>query len=294
VIDVAAPASEKGPLAPKIRKLVRFKIDDRFDPMMPITRRRDDLRFLSLETTEDEVGVRLINFADEKPAVDGVKLQMNKRDVNLHKSWASRPVLVLETREPNPKTRLVFSRGEIVTDPSRTVEPEPRTDEQPYQRFDSTKPETESLGLETLMFERDAGASPETPFEKVSGATCVVKYTFRRHEQFPCYRSFDRQRPMRGSPAARMQASQLLVGHFTGRDGYGIAFPEFCEKGPPIILRQQDDVLVPEKSSFGQAGIFTRQVTCDPINRNEDVGGPIKATPDMTISTTDWPWRPQP
>ena len=55
-----------------------------------------------------------------------------------------------------------------------------------------------------------------------------------------------------------MQASQLLVGRFAGRDGYGIAFPEFCASGPPIILRQNGDgTFVPEEGSTGGAGTFT-------------------------------------
>ena len=262
---------------------------------MPITRRKDDLRFLSLVTTENEVGVRLIDFAKENPAFGDLKLKMNKSEVNLHRSWASRPVLVLETRGSNPKTRLVFSRGEIAIDYRKPVESEPTTDEQPYQRFDTTKPKTESLGLETLVFERDASPTDsDAPFEKVSGAACRVKYTFRSHEQFPCYRKFESQRPMRASPAAKMQASQLLVGHFAGRDGYGVAFPDFCMPADPIILKQKGETLVPEKFAVGNAGTFTRHVSCDPLDLNAYVSGPIKSTPDTTISAADWPWRPHP
>ena len=292
VIDVAAPSSEKGPLAPKIRKMVKFNIEDRFDPMMPITRRRDDLRFLSLETTDKEVGVRMIDFAKEDPAVGDVRLEMNGSKVNLHRSWASRPALVLETREPNPKTKLVFSRGAIAADPHESFDDEPDIAEPSNRPFNATKPQTESLALETLIFERDAASSADKPFVKTNAATCMVKYTFRRHEEFLCYRKFDPQRPMRASPAARMQASQLLVGRFAGRDGYGIAFPEFCASGPPIILRQNGDgTFVPEEGSTGGAGTFTRQVTCKPLDSNAYVGGPIKATPDMTISAADWPYQ---
>ncbi|CAN7759365.1 hypothetical protein LJR220_002633 [Bradyrhizobium sp. LjRoot220] len=294
VIDVAAPSSEKGPLMPKIRKTVRFNIEDRFDPMMPITRRRDDLRFLSLETTDKEVGVRVIDFAKEDPAVGDVRLEMNGSKASLHRSWASRPVLVLETREAHPKTKLVFSRGAIAANPHASVDNDSDIVEPPNRPFNRTKPQTESLALETLIFERDAAPSSSgKPFVKTSAASCMVKYTFRRHEEFPCYRKFDAQRPMRASPAARMQASQLLVGRFAGRDGYGIAFPEFCASGPPIILRQNGDgSLGPEESSTGDAGTFTREVTCRPLDSNEYVSGPIKSAPDMTISAADWPYEP--
>ncbi|WP_212037492.1 hypothetical protein [Bradyrhizobium sp. JYMT SZCCT0428] len=293
VIDVTAASAEKGSVKPRLKKAVRFKIEDRLDPMMPISRNIDDLRFLGLENTENQVSVRMIDFAKENPAVGDVKLEMNKTEVNLHPSWASRPLLVLETRGPNPKTRLVFSRGAIAVDPHKPLDNESEIVESPNLPFDGTKPQTESLALETLIFERDATPSSDKPFVKKSAVACVVKYTFRRHEEFPCYRSFDPKRPMRSSPAARMQASQLLVGHFAGRGGYGIAFPEYCESGPPIILRQNEDgTLVPEKSLVGAAGTFTRQVTCDPLDSNEYVSGPIKSTPDMTISAADWPYQP--
>ena len=270
LIDVTAPTAEKGPLVSKIRKKVRFSIPDRFDPMMPITRTRDDLRFLSLETTEENVGVRMIDFAKDDPQVDNVSLVMNGREVDLHSSWALRPVLVLETRGANLKTRLVFSRGEItgkLADPTTS----------------------ESLSLETLVFERDAAAPSDTPFVKTGGAACTVKYRFQSLPDYPCYRSFDPERPMRASPAAKMQASQLLVGHFAGRDGYGIAFPDFCLKADPIILKPNFDTFVPTTKSAGEEGDIERRVSCDRLNSNEYISGPIKPDPEATIATADWP-----
>ena len=55
VIDVVPPAVAQGSSqSAKLKKIVRFNIDDRFDPMMPITRKVDDLRFLSLEASKVE------------------------------------------------------------------------------------------------------------------------------------------------------------------------------------------------------------------------------------------------
>ena len=51
-IDLTAPGTYKEPLTARIRKMVPFDIDDRFDPMMPITNKKNDLRFLSLENVE--------------------------------------------------------------------------------------------------------------------------------------------------------------------------------------------------------------------------------------------------
>jgi hypothetical protein len=259
-LDILPPATAKGPAVPKLKKIVRFNIDDRFDPMMPITRKNDDLRFLSLEASGSSVHLRMIDFDKDAPTAGNVRLTMNGSDVDLHRSWALRPMLVLETKDAQPKTRLVFSRAEIVTGPDELVEPAANT---------------EALSLETLVFERDAEAPADTPFLKTGGAACTVAYTFKPNGDYPCYRAFDPKRPMRSSPAAKMQASQLLVGHFAGGDGHGIAFPDFCRKATPIILKPQGDTFIPTAGSAGEGG-WTRKVTCEPLNATADVLEPIK------------------
>lgn len=260
VMDIAPPTMANGPVLPKLQKIVRFNIDDRFDPMMPVTRKVNDLRFLSLEASTENVHVRMIDFGKDNPAVGKVRLAMNGGDVELHKSWASRPMLVLETRTAQPKTKLVFSRGKIAIDASKPVNPSANT---------------ESLSLETLVFERDAAAPPDASFQKTGGAACTVTYTFKTNTDFPCYRAFDPQRPMRASAAAKMQASQLLVGHFAGRDGHGIAFPDFCRKADPIILKPKEGTFIPAVESVGQ-GALTRKVTCEPLNATASVSQPIE------------------
>jgi len=260
LIDVAAPSSARGPLAAKIKKKVRFNIPDRFDPMMPITRSRDDLRFLSLEKTEEAVGVRIFDFTKENPEAEKVKLLMQGSEIALHPSWALRPVLVLETREEGLKTRLVFSRAEISPqpdDPARVAH-------------------TESLRLETLVFERGATDPSDAPFVKASGAACTVRYTFDSLPEFPCYRAFDPTRPMRASPAARMQASQILVGRFSGRDGYALAFPDSCLKAEPVmILKPMGTTFVQSSEEAGWSDI-KRKVDCHPLDSNADISGPIR------------------
>jgi hypothetical protein len=259
-MDILPPATAKGPAVPKLKKIVRFNIDDRFDPMMPITQKNDDLRFLSLEASGSSVHVRMTDFDKDAPAVGNVRLTMNGSDVDLHRSWALRPMLVLETKDAQPKTKLVFSRGEIAPGPDSLVQPAANT---------------EALSLETLVFERDAAAAADTPFLKTGGAACTVTYRFKPSSDYPCTRAFDPKRPMRSSLAAKLQASQLLVGHFAGRDGHGIAFPDFCWKANPIILKPQGDTFVPPSEPVGE-GAQTRNVTCEPLNATADVLGPIK------------------
>ena len=259
-IDLSASTTARGPLTSKIQKMVPFDIDDRFDPMMPITRARDDFRFLSLLTSKETVGVHMIDFAKDNPTVGNVTLTMNDGPVDLHPSWALRPVLVLETREATPKTKLVFSRGELAIDPGKPVDPSATS---------------EVLDLETLVFERDATAS-DKPFRKTGGAACTVTYAFKTDTDFQCYRAFDPKRPMRASPAVRMQASQLLVGHFAGSEGHGIAFPDYCRQADPIILQPKGDTFVQTVESLGKGNELKRKVTCTPLTANADVSGPIK------------------
>ncbi len=261
VIDLLPPATPRGPLAATLQKMVRFDIDDRFDPMVPMSRNRDDLHFVSLEATDSAVHVRMIDFTGKVPAVAGLKLTANGKDIDLHRSWAARPMLVVETRNAQPKTRLVFSRGEIAIAPGATIEPSANN---------------EALNLETLVFERDAAAPADAPFVKTGGATCNVTYSFRTNTDFPCYRAFDPKRPMRASPAARMQTSQLLVGHFAGRDGQALAFADFCRRSDPIILQPSGSTFIPTKASVGE-GSLTRKVTCIPLDAPAAISGPIRS-----------------
>ncbi len=263
VIDVAPPLAAKGPLSAKLKKIVRFNIDDRFDPMMPVTRKVDDLRFLSLEASKSSVHLRTVDFATDNPSVGNVRLTMGSGDVDLDRSWAERPMLVLETREARPRTKLVFSRGEIAIEPGKPTAT------------------TEALKLETLVFERDAAAPSNTPFVKSAGAACRIVYEFEAgRTDWPCYRVFDPDRTMRASPATRMRASQMLVGRFTQGAGHGIAFPDLCLKSEPIILAPQGSTFVPVSETAGWKGPprFQRTITCEPLDVAAVVSRPIAQT----------------
>lgn len=277
VFDVASPAGLYKPALPTIRKPTSFNIPDRLDPMMPITRKNDDLRFLSLEAPEklselnaakSLLKVHLIDFAKDNPAIGDVQLSMNGSGnnadaVQLHASWALRPVLVLETKGPNPKTKLVFSRGMIAKQAGKFVHP-------------STN--FERLQLETAVFERDASSASDKPFALAGSASCKVSYTFSPNPDYPCRRAFDPDRTMRPSPAAKMQASQLLVGHFAGHDGHGIAFPDACLKNNPIILRpkvgSQGEYELVSKDPAGDKSDVERNVECGPVDK-KDYAAPL-------------------
>ncbi|MFK4509191.1 hypothetical protein LPJ38_16745 [Bradyrhizobium daqingense] len=259
VIDVAPPPVDREPLSAKLKKIVRFDIDDRFDPMMPITRKVDDLRFLSLEATKTSVHLRMVDFAKDNPSVGNVPLMMSNGEVELDRSWAQRPMLVLETRDARPRTKLVFSRGDVVIDPGKPV----------------SAATTEALALQTLVFERDAAAPSNMPFVKSAGAACRIVYEFEPgRTDWPCYRAFDPERTMRASPATRLRASQMLVGRFTQAAGHGIAFPDLCLKSEPIVLKPQGSTFVPLSETAGWKG-FQRTITCEPLDAASVVSRPI-------------------
>jgi hypothetical protein len=214
-----------------------------------------------LQKTDDKVALHMIDFGKDDLKVSDVDLLMSGSNVHLHPSWGLRPVLVLETREAGVKTKLIFSRGEIAPGRGATVGPET---------------ETESLSLETLVFERISVAPSDASFVKTGGAACTVKYTFKSMPDYPCYRPFDPDRPMRASPAARMQASQLLAGYFAGRERHSIAFPDFCLRTLPIILQPTvDGSFLPSAKSAGVETDIQRTVTCTSLTSSKEISGPI-------------------
>ena len=261
VIDVKPPLGATDAVRAELKKIVRFDIDDRFDPMMPITRKVDDLRFLSLEASQSSIRLRMIDFAKDNPAVGNVRLTMGGADVDLDRSWAERSMLVLETRDAQPKTKLVFSRGKLANEKG---EPSSAT--------------TDVLTLQALVFERDAAAPSDAPFVKSAGGTCEIVYDFAPNRtEWECYRPFDPSRSMRSSPAARMRASQMLVGRFSPSGGHGIAFPDVCLKSEPVILAPQGVSFKPLSDTAGWDGPWKlrRTIKCDPLDAAAVVSRPI-------------------
>jgi len=261
VVEITAPTKKAdGPGVVAIKKISPFAIDDRFDPMMPITRANNDLRFLSLLATDNSVGVHMIDFAKDNPATREIGLAVDGAGLNLDRSWAERPVLIVEPKEAVAKTTLVFSRGHII----------PRSADQ--KKIDTVR-------LEVLVLDRNASDPVETPFSVSAGTACTVTYKFNQDEDRACARGFEPSRPMRASPAARMKASQLLVGRFfAGSDGLALAFADNCLNQHPIVLvpgssPKHDFVVTPQTAIH--LGV-NREVFCVPL----DVSGISQPMPD--------------
>jgi hypothetical protein len=257
VVDVLAPTlPAEGPGIVKVNKISPFTIDDRFDPMTPLTRKKDDLKFLSLLTSGTRMGLYLTDFAKDNPVPREIGLSRDGVAFDLDRSWGLRPVVVVETREAAPKTKLFFSRMRFVPG-SRLVD---------------------KVELNALVLEREASDPADKPFSITGEADCTVTYTIQRSEPDPdhaCLRTFDPARPMRSSPAARMSASQLLVGHFTESEGLGLAFVDGCLDRNPLVLTAgvgaQRAFTATDKAPQ-QRGV-KREVVCKPPMRTGVPGG---------------------
>lgn len=258
VVDIAAPTpTMPRPGVVTLSKVSPFAIDDRFDPMMPITRTKDDLRFLSLLASDHRLGVHLTDFARDEPLPREIQLTMGGTLLDLHSSWGQRPALVVETKEPAPKTQLIFSRGHLIAAPDQLAD---------------------TVRLETLVLERDARDPGDKPFSVTGGAACTVKYTFKQNNpDRECLRAFEPTRPMRPSPAAMMKASQLLVGRFGGGNGLGLAFVDLCMDQHPLVLAPKPD----GSRSFAaitrvaEQHRVKREIDCTPLHARESIGRPM-------------------
>jgi hypothetical protein len=268
VLDVTAPtAPVDGPGATTMKKPLRFAIDDRFDPMMPMTRTKDDLRFLSLQASKANVDCRLIDFAEATPAPREVGVTAAGAELKLHRSWGERPALVLETKENPTKTKFVFSRGHLETRPDTLLD---------------------TVRLEMMVLERDPFASAEKPFSVVGGAICKVRYRIERPKpQFKCSRIFDPRRAMRPSPAAMMKGSQLLVGRFGGADELGLAFVDACFDQKPILLMSRADGAYDVASRRVEKEALHREVDCVPLDASACVEHAMDEEPKGRCGNSD-------
>ncbi len=233
-----------------------FDIEDDYDPMVALSFAKDDYRFLSLVSSDERASVYLTDFNTDKPRPRPVETWVGGAKLDLHSSWVRRPVLIVETPDAAAaKTKLIFSRARVA--PARET--------------------TDSLTLEALVFERDTSASASEPFRLARSASCQIAYTFPKAiPDRTCRRSFSPDRPMRPSPAALMQASQLLAGRVTASNEQALVFADACLDSKPIVLdrvavsRDGIGTLAATLPTAQQAGV-QRQVECEPLTSREQI-----------------------
>jgi hypothetical protein len=205
-----------------------FVIADDFDPMMPMTRDKNDLRLLSVKSSLfGKIGIHEVDLAADNPAPVPVPivLRSGDKDLDLPKSWARRPVLVVASdpmNERQSKTQLFLSRSDLST---------------------VAKQNEDSVRFQFIVLERSLeNGKPILRYAR--GLNCKITYKFTPHPFKPCRRSSETVGAYHPAPAQMLQGAQLLVGRFKSRKESGrtpeelsVAVPDACFEKDPIILR---------------------------------------------------------
>ena len=240
-----------------VAKNTRFTIDDSYDPMMPISAAKDDFRFLSVMSSAQGARLYLTNFKDDAPTPLPIDTIMAGETITLHSSWLLRPTLVVESKgSAAPRTRLVVSRGRV---------------------FAADEPNTDAAQFEALVFDRNASAGSETPFAVSQAVSCRVKYTFNREDpNRACQRAFFAARPMRSSPAAMINAAQLLAGRVTASNQLSLALMDGCFDTDPILFEpaagenSRTGTLTASKHTVTKGGL-KRELACEPLSSRDQI-----------------------
>ena len=180
------------------------------------------------------------------------------------------PVLVLETKEPQPKTKLVFSRGEI--EPGKAAGPKWRT---------------EALSLQTLVFEREQ--TPLRAFSKTGGARCTVRDTFKTRSDYGCcYRSVLPELPD-AVIASSEDASIPTPGRTLRRQRWTWASlsRNVCLRGSVALWRKArlpgEFEPVSEKSAYSRERTESAKSPGELQKSNEYVSKPIKQEEELPV-----------
>jgi hypothetical protein len=207
-------------------KLVRgpsFDIPDDYDPMLPLSKGKDDLRLVSLKATDGKLGIYEIDLksASPKPSKIAIRLGGNGAAAELHASWARRPVLVFEHPGQNgapPRTELILSRSLVTT-------------------TEQTGSQIDSVQFEFMVLARSRTASE---LKQVRGLACKVTYMLKGgNPSRPCQRSALQVGDKRPSPAQMLQGAQLVAGRLTSPEQaeFDVALPDACYASDPVIVR---------------------------------------------------------
>jgi hypothetical protein len=255
-------------------RLEKFDLSDDYDPLLPISSKPSDMRLLGMNVSrswltyklglsQGTLGLHEIDLASPDPQrartpIDIVGVDASGKTqlrIQLHESWARRPILVLEPSE-GEKAQLALSRSKVTT-PS--AQPKPGG--------------LDTVQLEFAVLERSAGSTSEQrSFQVVRGLACNVTYTIKKTDRIkPCDRAATSENEQRLTPATRLQGAQLIVGRFAAEaDGLTVAMFDRCFLPPepaPIIapLLNIGAKVGPKKLPHVAAKNLERDVECRPL-----------------------------
>jgi len=288
VVDIATEhMPKKGSSAPsgpaKLAVEKTFAIKDDFDPMVPVSFDPADLRIMSTQVPASRLARRLglvsstmtfyeADLASANPGLVKVPVQVptGTGTIDLHESWAGRPILITETapEETGKKTQIILSRSRMQVhgeDPKKIPGGN-------VAQFDETQ-------FEFAVLERSAAAAQAgAPFRIVRGLTCTITYTVNRPDDdrvSPCARVAPVVGTHRATPATMLQGAQLLAGRFTNRNDSQLALIDRCIQSSPIIIQPVEigASAASEPASVGRN--LQRDARCQPIANSARLAEPM-------------------
>jgi len=245
-----------------------LNIGEKYDPIMPIATERTDMRLMSVHREKETLDLSEIDLGLPTPELEPIKLSAvnggETKDIVLHRSWAHRPSLVLESPAlgADKKTQLVISRSKVTT--------RDRKDQ-------SRNTPVDSVQLEFAILERPAARGGEKTFRLVRGFACSVSYTVTKpHPIQLCRRAAMPPHDTElATPATRLQGAQLLMGRFaSGGSALTLALFDRCYPNSPIIF---GDSVVPKELELSSPHV-ERRVKCGPLGSVESMAKEM-ATP---------------
>jgi hypothetical protein len=258
IVDIESATIGSSGLSPYQKvKDIKFEIADSYDPMVPLSSSKEDLRLVSLVATNNEAMIYQVDFGKMPVKPVGMKFVRDSEIFTLPKSWAGRPAIVAEPKGEIPdKIQLIFSRGGVLHAGAKQLD-------QAYVQF--------------LVVERDVSAGDDVPWSYQRGATCKISYTLEKEdEDTACGRTYDKDRPMRASPAAMIRGAQLLVGRFKSKEVQAFALPDACFEQNPVVLSWAGDDVVEanqnetnSKRALLKKAAVSRNVDCRKLSLSE-------------------------
>ncbi len=250
----------------------RFLISDEYDPMMPITKDKDDLRLLSVRSLSGKILFYEIDLAAQKPepapmqTVVGLKAD----NIEIAASWSRRPIVVVETDSGNDRrgdTQLVLSRSKVHSPIMGSNAAEPVSVSGP------ARDPTDQVDFQFVVLERERSEN-RSSLKWVRGLQCKITYTLNGLQPLlPCRRASEDENDDRTTPATLLQGAQLLAGRFRAGSELHLALPDACLADKPIILQtvpvntaDQSSPFVKVESVSGFDGRLKREVNCKPLS----------------------------
>lgn len=276
----------------------RHAIDDTFDPMVPLSSKPEDMRVLSVKSSH--LWARYFDFAlgtlkffeidlkspNPSPTPMGVTTANASARIDLHESWARRPIQVMTSSKPGITTELVFSRsvaearseGPVVSDMVNRVD---------------------EVRFEFAMFEHARGqstaAKPE-PLKLVKALSCRVFYIVAEVNRFrECSRSITDVGSERATPATRLQGAQLLIGRFTNENETTFGLVDACMPSDPLIVRPfasdkrtSSHARLVQKEKEGERLKLLRDANCSEIEDVDALSRPMKGRGWWPLALFKW------